>query len=766
MGTYASEVVTIRFATVPPKPSSAPAENTSKTSSSQVAVTYSTTDTGGSPILAYHLQYGVGLSGGYSDLIPTSSNSMATAYTLTSVEQGQTYYFRFRVKNMYGWSEYSDIGYVVASQVPAQPNTPTIASFSGTQIVIDFDQSVDNKGSSITSYELYWASGTSPITFTQVTTYDGSSAQFILPSGTDTLTTGQIYNFKYAARNVRGLGELSEITSVAATSLLSSPTVLTKVAASSSGSKITLSWSASTPVNTPGDDILGYKLYVLDPTTSQYVKIFDGVENSSPSQTTFSYTSVTQGNQYSFKVSVVTFNGESSLSSAYTTYACSGPSGMAVPTIDDVTLTTISISWSAPSSTGGCALTGYAVYLDDGSGYSEVNTSSDPAVRNKPSLRTLTITALGSATSGSVVNVKVEAINSDSSVFSPAKRVLIATKPNAPTTQVQRVDSESDETKLTVEFATLSTSDINGSPIISYSLEVRTGTTGSFKVYSGANDISSMMTKFTLTSPWVSKGNTYSFRYRARNAYGWSDYSDISYLTVAGVPGTPSKLTMSSFSSTTIVIAIPTVLDDGGSDITSIEVEYADGLTSTSFPSCTMASSTCSIGTADGLTTGHIYKFRHKVTNTLGSSYYSDSLAVGLKDQPTAVTGLAKVVSLSTKTQIGLTWDLTPDTNSPAGIIRGYRVYMVNPSVSNDETLVYDGYGFSKTNYYTVSGLTTSNEYRFTVAAIDFNGEGIKSTEVTIYACTAPSGVPRPQKISSTSSQIVIQWGNVTDTGG
>jgi hypothetical protein len=278
-----------------------------------------------------------------------------------------------------------------------------------------------------------------------------------------------------------------------------------------------------------------------------------------------------------------------------------------------------------------------------------------------------------------------------------------------------------------------------------------------------------MKTKFTITSPWISKGNTYSFRYRAKNAYGWSGYSDISYLTVAGAPAQPEKLILTSFSSTQIVIEITDTLDNGGEDVTSITVEYADGLTSSSysaFPSCSITDSSCSIGTAQGLTPGHIYKFRHKVTNIVGDSEYSDVLSVGLVDTPSAVTNLAKVDSLSTTTQIALQWDLTADSNSPAGVIRGYRVYMVDPSISEDETLVYDGYGFSKTNYATISGLTTGNEYRFTVAAIDFNGEGAKSTELSIHACTAPSGVPRPQRVSSTSSQIVIKWDNVTSTGG
>ena len=322
---------------------------------------------------------------------------------------------------------------------------------------------------------------------------------------------------------------------------------------------------------------------------------------------------------------------------------------------------------------------------------------------------------------------------------------------------------------MTVEFTPLTSIEDNGSEIISYSLEIREGTSGDFLIYSGADDISTLMTKFTITSPWISKGNSYAFRFRARNAYGWSDYSPIVYLTVAGKPEKPSTLVLNSFSSTQIVLEVPTVVDDGGSPITSLIFEYADGLTSTSFSTfgtCNTAGSTCTIGTSDGLSLGHIYKFRHKVSNGHGPSEYSNEVSVGLVDKPSAVTNLAKVNSLSNSTSIALSWDLTADINPPAGVIRGYRVYMVDPSISEDETLVYDGYGLSKTNYAIISGLTTGQLYRFTVAAIDFNGEGTRSSELSRYVCVAPSGVPRPVLVSSTSSQIEISWGNVTETGG
>lgn len=59
---------------------------------------------------------------------------------------------------------------------------------------------------------------------------------------------------------------------------------------------------------------------------------------------------------------------------------------------------------------------------------------------------------------------------------------------------------------------------------------------------------------------------------------------------------------------------------------------------------------------------------------------------------------------------------------------------MIDPTISEDSTLVFDGNGYSQLNLYTVTGLTTGNTYRFTVVSLDFNGEGVSSTQLTLIA--------------------------------
>lgn len=76
-------------------------------------------DKGGSTILSYHLQWDQGTNT-YVDLIGFSTESTAITYTVTSgITGGQTYKFKVRAKNLYGWGDYSAEASIIAAQEPA-----------------------------------------------------------------------------------------------------------------------------------------------------------------------------------------------------------------------------------------------------------------------------------------------------------------------------------------------------------------------------------------------------------------------------------------------------------------------------------------------------------------------------------------------------------------------------------------------------------------------------------------------------------------------
>ena len=80
----------------------------------------SLTDTGGSPILSYHVEWDRGSAGLYFlNLAGYVAVYDATSYSITAhVTTGVSYQVRVRAKNYWGWGEYSDVLTIRASSVP------------------------------------------------------------------------------------------------------------------------------------------------------------------------------------------------------------------------------------------------------------------------------------------------------------------------------------------------------------------------------------------------------------------------------------------------------------------------------------------------------------------------------------------------------------------------------------------------------------------------------------------------------------------------
>ncbi len=95
-----------------------------------------------------------------------------------------------------------------------------------------------------------------------------------------------------------------------------------------------------------------------------YYQIYDGTDR--PLIRTRIVSGLTPGEIYRFKVSALVFNGEGPLSAEFPTYSCVKPSSMSGPKRVSSTATSMTLSWEAPSDDGGCPITGYAVYRNNG----------------------------------------------------------------------------------------------------------------------------------------------------------------------------------------------------------------------------------------------------------------------------------------------------------------------------------------------------------------------------------------------------------------
>lgn len=94
------------------------------------------TDDGGSDITSYNLLMDDGLNGLLSSYSgDATNNSLTTEFTISNgIVKGRTYRFKYRVLNQIGWSDYSDMTYILAASVPEKPTTLTVLSTSDTTI--------------------------------------------------------------------------------------------------------------------------------------------------------------------------------------------------------------------------------------------------------------------------------------------------------------------------------------------------------------------------------------------------------------------------------------------------------------------------------------------------------------------------------------------------------------------------------------------------------------------------------------------------------
>jgi hypothetical protein len=87
-----------------------------------------TASNGGSAILSYSLEWDSGNSGsGFQAIVGDPTNSLLLEHVVTGLTAGTAYTFRYRVRNVYGWSigGYSQELTAIAAVVPSAPAQPT-----------------------------------------------------------------------------------------------------------------------------------------------------------------------------------------------------------------------------------------------------------------------------------------------------------------------------------------------------------------------------------------------------------------------------------------------------------------------------------------------------------------------------------------------------------------------------------------------------------------------------------------------------------------
>ena len=563
-----------------------------------------------------------------------------------------------------------------ATTTPSAPQSLS-ASAGDTQVALSWSAPASDGGATVTGYKVYQS------------TDDASFSEVATPSGTSQtitgLTNGTTYYFKVAAVNSVGTGTQTSSVSASPSASATAPSVPQSLSATRGNTQVALSWSA--PSSDGGATITGYKVY-------QSTDDASFSEVATPSGTSHTITGLTNGTTYYFKVAAVNSVGTGTQTSSVNAVPATTP-GVPQSLSGTRGNTQVALSWSAPSSNGGTAVTGYKVYQStDDASFSEVAT---------PSGTSHTVTGL---TNGTTYYFKVAAVNAvGTGTQTSSVSAVPATNPGVP--------------------QSLSATHGNAQVALSWSAPASNGGTAvtGYKVYQSTDDASFSEvatpsgTSHTVTS--LTNGTQYYFKVAAVNAVGTGSQTSSVNATPATTPAAPTSLAATN-GDTQSVLTWTAPTNTGGSAITGYKVKW--GATS-GFPgnaAYISTGSTSATYTKTSLTNGTQYSFQVAAINAEGDGTYS---------------------STATATPAAASSGITPNTDSSARFYlpasqTTFRVSANTSSgyfkisspgktdvIGNDHATMYPTYYLQGgSTYAEMSGLSSSATKTVTVSPCDASG--------------------------------------------
>lgn len=354
--------------------------------------------------------------------------------------------------------------------------------------------------------------------------------------------------------------------------------------------------------------------------------------------------------------------------------------------------TQVAVSWSAPSSDGGSAITGYTVTASPGG-----------ATLTVGNVLTGTVTGL---TNGTAYTFTVHATNSlgSSAESSASAAVTPSTTPSAPLD----VSAVAGVSQASVLWDAPSTN--GGAAITGY---VVTASPGGATATVGA--------VLTATVTGLTGGVVYTFTVHAVNASGAGPESDASIaVTPYAVPGTPGSLAAVALSSGEVGLTW-TAPAANGSALTGYLITSSGGAT------LSIAAPATSV-TFSGLVNGEDYSFTIHAINAVGAGAESAaSNTVTARDSaPPVVTVVSPSTALAIFTMTPLVFDVTD--------IALHRVILaVGYGTSGDQEVVFDGQSFTA-SYARSTQAVITNGFRFTLQR---RGGWTASPTLHVYAADA-----------------------------
>jgi uncharacterized delta-60 repeat protein len=283
------------------------------------------------------------LAATYSQSWTPAKNGTTETHTVTGLSMGTTYWFAVvaydSVPNYSGVSNSPS-----ATTTKTTPSAPQnlVASAGIGWVMLTWSAPSSNGGSPVTGYDIYRgvSSGgeTLLITLGSVTTYNDTAA-----------TKGQPYYYEVSA--VNGVGEGAKSGEVFARTMPTAPSIREY---EGGGGWVALNWSA--PSSNGGSAVTGYRVYRGPSSGGETLLAAIG------NVTTYEDTHLWGGQTYYYEISAVNLAGEGAKSSEVQITPSTGAPSAPQNLVASAGNGWVALTWSAPSSNGGAAVTGYWIY--------------------------------------------------------------------------------------------------------------------------------------------------------------------------------------------------------------------------------------------------------------------------------------------------------------------------------------------------------------------------------------------------------------------
>jgi len=603
-----------------------------------------------------------------------AGSSGGLSYTDNSLSANTTYYYKVATWNNSGIGTQSD--YASAKTLLGVPIGVTATANSENSITVSWGSVTGTTGYYIYRYT------------TSTATYDSIGTSATTSYTDNSLSAGTYYWYKVAAYNDGGRGTQSDYTGTATL-----PDAPTKVwATANSNSIITVSWESVIGAS-------GY--YIYRSTTADGT--YDLVGTSATTSCANGY--LLSNTTYYYKIVAYNDGGRGTQSEyAFATTPLSTPTGVTAMANSE---SSIIVNWESVTGTSGYYVFRSTTYNGT---YDSIGTSATTSYEDN------------SLSGGTRYYYKVAAYNSGGT-STQSSYVSAITPLGTPTGVTATVNSE--------RSITVSWEPVTGATW--YYIYRSTTTDGTYTRVVG---ISAGRTSYE--DNYLSGGTTYYYKVAANVGENTSTQS--SYVSAITQPGTPTGVTATANSESSITVSWESVKGATGYYI---------------YRSTTYNGTYDSIGTS--ATTSYEYnslsgstRYYYKVAAYNGGGTGTQSSYVFAITQPSTPTGVT--ATANSESSIIVSWE------SVIGAT-GYRIYR---STTADGT--YDLIGTSATTPYADNSLLSGTAYYYKVAAYNGGGTGTQSSYVS--AITQPSTPTGVTATANSESSITVSWESVIGATG